>query len=199
MSELSPWFEEWIRVLAPVGRLSLIIVCAWVLRKLVRTLIANLERRAILPPELVVGLRRFASAVITITALLLILEQLGVSATVLWTALTGFLAVAAIAFFAGWSVLSNIFCTLLIVTTRPFRLNDLIEIVENGEKQGLRGQVIDINLIYTTLREVTKEGDAGSVLQIPNSLIFQRVVRRWRDPSMVASFTQVADPTRKAS
>lgn len=109
----------------------------------------------------------------------MILEGLGVSATVLWTAFTGFAAVAAVAFFAAWSVLSNIFCTLLIVMTRPFRLHDQVELLEGGDKPGLRGQVIDVNVIYTTLKETTPEGEAPSVLQIPNSLFFQRILRRW--------------------
>ena len=82
-----------------------------------------------------------------LAALLLVLERLGVSGTVLWTAFTGFAAVGAVAFFAAWSVLSNIFCTVLILTTRPFRLYDHIEILENGEKPGLKGRVIDVNLI----------------------------------------------------
>jgi small-conductance mechanosensitive channel len=106
----------------------------------------------------------------------MILDRFGVSGTVLWTAFTGFAAVAAVAFFAAWSVLSNIFCTLLIFTTRPFRLHDHVELLESGDKPGLKGQVVDINLIYTTLRE---EAD-GQVLQVPNNLFFQRVVRRFR-------------------
>ena len=111
-------------------------------------------------------------------ALLLVLQQLGVSSTVLWTAFTGFATVAAVAFFAAWSVLSNIFCTLLIAMTKPFRLNDHIELLENGEKPGLKGRVIDINLIYTTLQEVNEQ-QSDTRLQIPNSLFFQRTLRRW--------------------
>ena len=88
-------------------------------------------------------------------------------------------AVGAVAFFAAWSVLSNIFCTLLIVTTRPFRLHDQIELLESGDKPGLKGQVIDVNVIYTTLKESRADGEAASVLQIPNSLFFQRILRRW--------------------
>lgn len=174
-----PWIQEWIRVASPAGTLLLIVLGAWVLHRVMRALIRHLGARSILPMELVVGFRRVSSFVVTTAALLLILEQLGVSATVLWTGLTGFVAVAAIAFFAAWSVLSNIFCTFLIVATRPFRLHDRIELLENGEKPGLKGQVIDLNLIYTTLREATPEGESGSVLQVPNSLFFQRVVRRW--------------------
>lgn len=180
MSEtLSLLAQQWAAMLAPVARILIIVVCAWLLHRIARASIRRLSSRSILPAELVVGLRRVGSFLIAAVALLLILKQLGVSAAVLWTGFTGFVTVGAIAFFAAWSVLSNIFCTLLIVTTRPFRLHDRIEILENGDKPGLKGQVTDVNLIYTTLRESNADGESASVLQVPNSLFFQRIVRRW--------------------
>ena len=108
-----------------------------------------------------------------------VLERLGVSATVLWTALTGFTAVAAVAFFALWSVLSNMFCALLIFTMGPFRLGDTVEVIESADKPGVKGKVISINLFYTTLQDLSEEA-VGAVLQVPNSLFFQKSVRRWR-------------------
>ena len=179
--------SEWLGMLGLPGRVLLIVAAAWLLHRLMRALIA----RSILPTELVVGIRRSSSFLITAAALLLVLEQWGVSSTVLWTALTGFVAVAAIAFFAAWSVLSNIFCMLLIVTTRPFRLHDEIEVLDDGEKRGLRGQVVDMNLVYTTLREVAPDGTTGSVLQVPNTMFFQRVVRRW-EPRLTRFETEPA-------
>lgn len=180
--QFQQWARHWSGALGVTGRVLLIIAAAWLLHRIMRAIIGHLGSRSVLPAELVVGFRRGTSFLITTAAVLLVLEQLGVSATVLWTALTGFVAVAAIAFFAAWSVLSNIFCMLLIVTTRPFRLHDEIELLENGEKPGLRGQVMDMNLVYTTLRESTPEGETISVLQVPNSLFFQRIVRRWSSP-----------------
>ncbi|MCW0463187.1 mechanosensitive ion channel family protein [Xanthomonas sacchari] len=176
---LPPWTHRWLDVIVPGAQIVLIVLGAWLLRTLLRRLIRRLGEHYALPPELVMMVRRGSGFVIYAAALLLILDRFGVSGTVLWTAFTGFAAVAAVAFFAAWSVLSNIFCTLLIFTTRPFRLHDHIELLENGEKPGLKGQVIDINLIYTTLRE-ERDGDGESVLQIPNSLFFQRSTRRWR-------------------
>ena len=124
-------------------------------------------------------MRRVGVFVIGFGALLTILEAFGVSGAVLWTAFTGFAAVAAVAFFAAWSVLTNLFCALLIVLTRPFRLYDHIELVESGDKPGLPGRVVDMNLIYVTLQE-THPGGGDSVLRVPNSLFFQRATRRWR-------------------
>jgi small-conductance mechanosensitive channel len=133
------------------------------------------------PPDLLTMARRITAILIYGAAALFVLERMGVSAAVLWAAFTGFAAVAAVAFFAVWSVLSNIFCSVLIFATRPFRLYDQIELLENGEKTGLKGRVMDINLIYTTLQEEgTEDGQLGPTLQIPNSLFFQRAVRRFR-------------------
>lgn len=114
------------------------------------------------------------------------------SATVLWTALTGFAAVAAVAFFAAWSVLSNLFCALLIFTASPFRIGDQLEVVESADKPGVKGRVVDINLLYTTLEDVS-EGSQGCLLQIPNSLFFQKVVRRWRGTELSTSSAR-SDP-----
>jgi small-conductance mechanosensitive channel len=171
---------EWMSVIVPAAYVASILAAAWILQRIVRKLLRRLGDRYGVPPELLVGARRVSGFLVYSTALLFALERLGVSGTVLWTAFTGFAAVGAVAFFAAWSVLSNIFCALLIFTTRPFRLYDYIELVEASDKPGLRGQVIDINVVYTTLEDVAPDGGKdGSLLQIPNSLFFQRAVRRW--------------------
>ena len=118
--------------------------------------------------------------IIIASALLLVLERMGVSATVLWTAFTGFATVGAVAFFAAWSVLSNLFCALLIFTVRPFKIGDYIEVLDTAEKPGAKGRVVDINLLYTTLEDHGATSGHVAWLQIPNALVFQRVVRRFQ-------------------
>jgi small-conductance mechanosensitive channel len=184
-SDLSELFSHWAfepsQALDVVSAVMLIVIGAWVLRKLVRWLLMILGRRKFLPIQLIEAARRAASTLIILVAILLVLKSLGVSARVLWSSVTGFLAVAAVAFFAAWSVLSNTFCALLLLTTRPFRVGDYIEVLESGDTPGLRGTVTAIHLIYTTLTE-NEPGAVSSVLQVPNSLFFQRVVRRTSAP-----------------
>lgn len=198
MREFWPsWGREWVDLVVPAAQVLIIVVTAWVLQRLARRLIRRLGERN-LPRELQNGARRISAFLIYGAALLLVLERLGVSAAVLWTAFTGFAAVAAVAFFAVWSVLSNIFCTVLIFTTRPFRLYEHIELIEHGDQTGLRGKVIDINLIYTTLEEdATTEGGTASTLQIPNSLFFQRALRRLRG-NHSRPLTSAIAPERRA-
>lgn len=176
---MSPTIAQGAYIAMKLGEALAILVGAWLLTTLLRQLVRRVCARYDIAPAFGLGLRRVLSTLIYIGALLLFLNRLGISGSVVWTTLTGFVAVGAVAFFAAWSVLSNIFCAFLILTTRPFRLYDYIEVLENGDKPGLRGRVVDINFIYTTLQEVHADGE-DSVLQVPNSQFFQRTTRRWR-------------------
>jgi small-conductance mechanosensitive channel len=177
---LPSWLQDWLEILIPASQILLILFAAWLINLFFKRVIYRAGAHYALPRELLVPLRGVIRWLIIAATVLLILERLGVSATVLWTAFTGFATVGAVAFFAAWSVLSNLFCALLIVTVGPYRLGDYIELLDTAEKPGAKGRVIDINMLYTTLEDTSAHHGEGTLLQIPNSLIFQRVVRRWK-------------------
>lgn len=181
-TRLPDWVQDWLDVIVPSLQILLVVFVAWMLQRLLRRLVARAAAHYQLPDELLVPIKGLIRWTIVASASLLVLERMGVSATVLWTALTGFATVGAVAFFAAWSVLSNLFCALLIFTVRPFRVGDYIEVLDTAEKPGAKGRVVDINLLYTTLEDHLHAGPDGTWLQIPNALIFQRVIRRWRGP-----------------
>ena len=176
---LPEWVQDWLDVIVPGSQILGILLVAYLLQRLLRRLVRKAAVRYQLPGELVVPINGLIRWTIMASALLLSLERLGVSAAVLWTAFTGFATVGAVAFFAAWSVLSNLFCAFLIFTVGPFRVGDHIELLDTADKPGALGRVMDINLLYTTLEDATAP-EPGTLLQIPNTLIFQRVVRRWR-------------------
>ena len=175
---LPEWAQDWLEIIVPGGQIALILVAAWLLQNLLGRLLTRAGRHYQIPLELQMPIHGLMRWTIFAATLLLVLERLGVSATVLWTGFTGFATVGAVAFFAAWSVLSNLFCAFLIFTVGPFRLGDTIELLDTAEKPGAKGRVVDINLLYTTLEDATR-GQTGVLLQIPNALIFQRVLRRW--------------------
>ncbi|SDM18097.1 Mechanosensitive ion channel [Oryzisolibacter propanilivorax] len=173
------WTHDWLDVILPLLQIVLILLVTLLLLRLMQRVIRRASDHYQFPHELLKPIRAVGRWLLVGSAGLLILERLGVSASVLWTAFTGFATVGAVAFFAAWSVLSNLFCALLIVSVGPYRLGDHIELVDSGDKPGVLGRVVDINLLYTTLEDATAP-EPGTLLQIPNSLIFQRVLRRWR-------------------
>ncbi len=181
LARLPAWAGNGIETGVLGTQVAAILLAAWLLMRVVRRLLGRLARAYALPPTLVVLSRRVIALLVYLGALLWSLERMGVSGSVLWTAFTGFAAVGAVAFFAAWSVLSNLFCALLIFTTRAFRPGEVVELLESGDKPGFKGEVDDINLVYTTLVETGPDGTVTR-LQLPNSLFFQRALRRWPAP-----------------
>ena len=179
---LPDWAADWFDVLAPLAEAVLITLAAWLLMRMAKQLIRRLTRAYALPLDVTALFLRLTGVLVYGGALLWALERFGVSGAVLWAAFTGFATVAAVAFFAAWSVLSNLFCALLIYVTRAFRIGDVVELLEPGEKPVMKGRVVDINLVYTTLQESGSAED-GTRLQLPNSLFFQRALRRWHGPA----------------
>lgn len=102
-------------------------------------------------------------------ALVLLLGVLGFNLGGIWAILATVVGMVAIGFVAVWSVLSNTLCTLIILVSRPFEIGDEVEFAGDP----VRGKVIDLNFIYTTLR-----APDGSLLQVPNNLFLQKVIRR---------------------
>lgn len=175
---LPDWAQDWLDIIIPASHILLIVLAAWLLQRSLRWLLFRAAKRYGITQSQVAPILGVTRWLIIASSVLLVLERLGVSATVLWAAFTSFATVAAVAFFAAWSVLSNLFCALLIFTAGPFRVGDYIEVLDTADKPGAKGRVVDINLLYTTLEE-WNPGAEVRWIQVPNSLFFQRVVRRW--------------------
>lgn len=169
---------QWVEPVWLGLQILLILLGGYMAQRLVARFLTNLGERYPLPPELLMPVRGGLRWLIMGSAFVIVLGRLGVSATVLWTALSGFVAVAAVAFFAMWSVLSNLLCAVMIFTIGPFRIGDVVELVDTLDKPGVKGRVTAINLMFTTLIEPPEAG--GALVQVPNSQFFQKSVRRWR-------------------
>lgn len=178
-NSLPQWIADWFDVLVPLIEVALILIGAMTIMRIAKMFIGRLSSTYTLPGNVASLTQRVIGFFVYGGAILWGLERLGVSGAVLWSAFTGFAAVGAVAFFAAWSVLSNLFCAFLIYTTKLFRVGDVIEVIDGGDKPGVKGRVLDINLVYTTLAE--ESNGTVTTLQLPNSMFFQRMVRKWRD------------------
>lgn len=157
-------------------RATVILAVALVLHLLGRRALERVGRAG----RLSSNTRFIATAVLkwglVVIASVAIMQQFGISVHSLWTALSAVFVLVAVGFVALWSVLSNMLCAVFLVLFAPFRIGDRIEIIEivlnDGTKQGLRGTVTGIDLIYTTLQD-----DDDSRVRIPNNMLFQRAIR----------------------
>lgn len=79
------------------------------------------------------------------------------------------LTVIGVAFFAQWSILSNITSGIIMFFTFPFRIGHMIRI--HDKDFPVEGQIEDIKTFHTILR--TRDGE---IVTYPNSLLLQKGV-----------------------
>ena len=77
------------------------------------------------------------------------------------------LAVLGIAFFAQWSILSNLTASVILFFSHPVRLGDRIRILDKDFDW--TGEVVDITGFYLFMKT-----DNGKSITIPNSLVLQK-------------------------
>jgi small-conductance mechanosensitive channel len=172
--------DKWLETVPlPVRQVAAAVLVAILTLVAYRLVMRSLERMhggGKLPLQVFVPLRRVVRIFALAAGVLLVLQQFNVLADA-WSTLTALFAVIGAGFIATWSILSNSFCALVLLVTRPFQVGDEIEMLP----EQLRGQVVDFNLIFTILL-----CDDGSTIQIPNNLFFQRMFRRRRGVATVA-------------
>jgi small-conductance mechanosensitive channel len=156
------------------------IVLGMVARSLVRRSLRRLTDKRYLAEPVSKLLQGLAGWIIVIVVILLSLQQLGVHLLGLWAGLLTVAGMVTIGFIAVWSVLSNILCAILLIVFAPFRIGDEIEIIEATGGKGLRGKVVKLNILYTSLQEVTDEGVSDALTHVPNNIFFQKTLRQWQ-------------------
>jgi small-conductance mechanosensitive channel len=74
-----------------------------------------------------------------------------------------------IAFFAQWSLLSNITSSLLLFFNHPVKIGDTIKILD--KECPIEGEVSDLTYFFIHLKN-----EKGETITIPNSLILQKTI-----------------------
>ncbi len=74
-----------------------------------------------------------------------------------------------IAFFAQWSLLSNITSSLLLLFNHPIKIGDTIKVLDKDFP--FEGEVSDLTYLFVHLK--TKDGE---LITIPNSLLLQKSI-----------------------
>ncbi|WP_397445144.1 mechanosensitive ion channel domain-containing protein [Polaribacter sp. R77954] len=101
------------------------------------------------------------------TVLVLIAFIWGVDEKQLIVYISSFLTILGIAFFAQWSLLSNITAGLILFINYPVKIGDTITILEKDNNT--TGEIIDIGAFFITLK--TPE---DLMITIPNAIILQK-------------------------
>ena len=115
-------------------------------------------------------LKRVLNVVLMSLSLVFILLIWGVDKSELALFVGSTLTIVGVAFFAQWSLLSNITASAILFFNHPVRINDYISILE-GKEYVIEGTITGIGLFFITL-----ETEKGEELTLPNNVFIQKSI-----------------------
>lgn len=115
-------------------------------------------------------IKKVLSIVFYISAAIVISFIWGVDEKQLFLFISSFLTVLGIAFFAQWSILSNITASLILYFNYPVKIGDYLTIMEKDNDT--KGKITDIGAFFITLKT-----DDHEFITIPNSVILQKMIK----------------------
>jgi len=127
--------------------------------------------------------------ILALLFLIVLFLTLGIQYSQVSLFLSSFFAVAGIALFAQWSILSNITASLIIFFAFPYRIGDKVRIADADFD--LSGTIEEITLFHVILSH------ENTLITYPNSLILQKAVTKLinEQPTVIETVAETADKT----
>lgn len=97
----------------------------------------------------------------------------GVKQSQLILFMSSLLTVLGIAFFAQWSIISNVTSTIIIFFNHPMKIGDPITILD--KEYQIEGTISDVGAFFTIIKNTD-----GDEVSIPNNVFIQKMVKRRR-------------------
>lgn len=118
---------------------------------------------------------KIISILIYTTVIVIVAFIWGVDEKQLLVYVSSFLTILGIAFFAQWSILSNITAGIILFINYPVKIGDTITILEKD--YNITGEIRDIGAFFITLKTPEKE-----LITLPNSIILQKNIKYFPQP-----------------
>lgn len=147
------------------------LLATFVARRITHAAIHTAQRSYSYGESRAVAIRKVIDALLFLVMMGGLLSIWGVERSELVFFLSSMLTVLGIAFFAQWSILSNITSTIIIFFSHPASIGDKIAILDL--EFNIQGTIVDIGLFF-----VLVQSEDGSLLSIPNNLFMQKAVAR---------------------
>lgn len=130
----------------------------------------KIQRKFGFPKARIIVTNKVISLIIYSTAIVLIAFVWGLDEKQLIVYISSFLTILGIAFFAQWSILSNITAGIILFINYPVKIGDKITILEKDYEIG--GEIKDISAFFITLKT-----DKNELITVPNSIILQKNIK----------------------
>ncbi|EDY83496.1 hypothetical protein VDG1235_3123 [Verrucomicrobiia bacterium DG1235] len=145
-----------------------VLILTYISIRLFRRYIAATAEKHHFAPQRTSSISKVGQTLIYLLSIGIISNVLGFGIQGIFVATSSFFAIVGIAFFANWSILSNVTASVLIYFTFPYRIGDRLS-VENDPKYN--GTLYDVTLMYMKIKT-----DGGSYITLPANVAIQKII-----------------------
>lgn len=145
---------------------------------LLRSIIARLFKSLHMAAERKRIITKIINLFIIILGIVVLTAIWGVNPQQLTIFITSALTVLGVAFFAQWSILSNITSSLILFFNHPIRIGGKIKILD--KEYPITGTVENISIFFLYIRTLE-----GELVTIPNTIVLQKTISVETDGSRI--------------
>ena len=153
-----------------------VLVTAFFIRLLITNSLKKIQTKFDFQKARILVLNKIITILIYITVIIIVSFIWGVDEKQLLVYVSSFLTILGVAFFAQWSILSNITAGIILFINYPVKIGDTITILEKDNN--ISGEIKDIGAFFITLRTPEKE-----LIIIPNAVILQKNIKYSPQPN----------------
>ncbi|MEQ8706437.1 MAG: mechanosensitive ion channel [Phaeodactylibacter sp.] len=117
--------------------------------------------------------RRAINFILIVVTLIVLMIIWGVKQSELVVFIGSILTIVGVAFFAQWSLLSNITSSIILFFGHSVKIGDTISIMETKDYE-IRGEVLNIGLFFTKITLV----DTNDEITLPNNIFIIKTIRK---------------------
>lgn len=184
LDRLSAYFADSKELLAQIALLSLTVFATLAALRVLGRYLSEKAKRPHFDDRRLNAISKLGRGLILVVALALCSNILGFGVEGIFVATSSLFALIGIAFFAVWSILSNVTSSVILYFSFPFRIGDRISI-ENAPEQA--GILRDITLFYLKI-----ETDKGAIVSVPANVAMQRIITTEKPGSRALAKTEEA-------
>ena len=148
----------------------IVFILAFILRLLITKSLGKIQLKFGFQKARILLTNKVISILIYITLIVITAFIWGVDEQQLLIYISSFLTILGIAFFAQWSILSNITAGIILFVNYPVKIGDKITILEKD--YNIDGEIKDIGAFFITLKT-----DKNELITVPNSIILQKNIK----------------------
>lgn len=184
------YFQDNAQTMIKFGVAFLVIILTYIATRIFRRYINNTSAKHKFAPQRTASINKAGQAIIYLISLAIVSNVLGFGIQGIFVATSSFFAIVGVAFFAVWSMLSNVTASIILYFTFPYRIGDRL-VIETEQKYS--GILKDVTLMYLKIQT-----DGGSIITVPANIAIQKVITIQSEADRLATLAAAEGEKDKA-